>query len=88
MNSFLLEIGLEEVPASMVQPSIEQLRELVAKTLQQQNLSGQIEIFGKDFIGNRYLALSRMNFSSPYRFLGLHLFLQASKEQGRQEPFL
>ena len=28
--------------------------------------SGQIEIFGKDFIGNRYLALSRMNFSSPY----------------------
>ena len=46
MNSFLLEIGLEEVPASMVQPSIEQLRELVAKTLQQQNLSGQIEIFG------------------------------------------
>ncbi|MEK9974276.1 MAG: glycine--tRNA ligase subunit beta, partial [Deltaproteobacteria bacterium] len=30
----------------MVQPSIEQLRELVAKTLQQQNLSGQIEIFG------------------------------------------
>ncbi|MGA1549295.1 MAG: glycine--tRNA ligase subunit beta [bacterium] len=46
MNSFLLEIGLEEVPASMIQPSIEQLRELVAKTLQQQNLSGQIEIFG------------------------------------------
>ena len=43
MNSFLLEIGLEEVPASMVQLSIEQLRELVAKTLQQQNLSGQIE---------------------------------------------
>ena len=46
MNSFLLEIGLEEVPASMIQPSIEQLSELVAKTLQQQNLSGQIEIFG------------------------------------------
>ena len=46
MNSFLLEIGLEEVPASMIQPSIEQLRELVTKTLQQQNLSGQIEIFG------------------------------------------
>ena len=46
MNTFLLEIGLEEVPASMVQPSIEQLKELVAKTLQQQNLSGHIEIFG------------------------------------------
>jgi len=46
VNSFLLEIGLEEVPASMIQPSIEQLREQVAKTLQQQNLSGQIEIFG------------------------------------------
>ena len=46
MNSFLLEIGLEEVPASMVHPSIEQLRELVPKTLQKQNLSGQIEIFG------------------------------------------
>ncbi len=46
MNSFLLEIGLEEVPASMIQPSIEQLSELVAKTFQQQNLSGQIEIFG------------------------------------------
>ena len=46
MNSFLMEIGLEEVPASMVQPSIEQFRELVAKTLQKQNLSGQVEIFG------------------------------------------
>ena len=40
MNSFLLEIGLEEVPASMVQPSIEQLRELVAKTFQQQKKQG------------------------------------------------
>ena len=28
--------------------------------------SGQIEIFGKDFISDRYPALSRMNFSSPY----------------------
>ncbi|MDA8823569.1 ABC transporter ATP-binding protein [Opitutales bacterium] len=28
--------------------------------------SGRIEIFGKDFISNRYPALSRMNFSSPY----------------------
>jgi glycyl-tRNA synthetase beta chain len=46
MNSFLLEIGLEEVPASMVLPAIEQLQQLASKTLQQQNLSGQIEIFG------------------------------------------
>ena len=46
MNSFLLEIGLEEVPASMVQPSIEQLRELVANTLQELNMSGRIEVFG------------------------------------------
>ena len=28
--------------------------------------SGRIEIFGTDFIRNRYPALSRMNFSSPY----------------------
>jgi len=28
--------------------------------------SGRIEIFGKNFISNRYPALSRMNFSSPY----------------------
>ena len=28
--------------------------------------SGSIEIFGKDFIKNRYSALKRMNFSSPY----------------------
>ncbi|MEC8542503.1 MAG: glycine--tRNA ligase subunit beta, partial [SAR324 cluster bacterium] len=64
MNSFLLEIGLEEVPASMVTPSIEQLRELVAKTLQQQNLSGQIEIFGtprRFGLLVRYLPASQAN---------------------------
>ncbi len=28
--------------------------------------SGEIFIFGEDFLGNRFRALSRMNFSSPY----------------------
>ena len=28
--------------------------------------SGQISIFGHDFVNNRYAALKRMNFSSPY----------------------
>jgi ABC-2 type transport system ATP-binding protein len=28
--------------------------------------SGEIFIFGEDFVGNRFHALSRMNFSSPY----------------------
>ncbi|MBG31370.1 MAG: ABC transporter [Opitutae bacterium] len=28
--------------------------------------SGEIRIFGEDFVGNRFPALARMNFSSPY----------------------
>ena len=28
--------------------------------------SGEISVFGKDFVANRYPALERMNFSSPY----------------------
>ena len=39
MNTYLLEIGLEEMPAQMILPAVEQLKTLVNKTCEQHQLS-------------------------------------------------
>ena len=46
MNHFLLEIGLEEVPAQMILPAGEQLRRFAQQWLEKESLSGSIEVFG------------------------------------------
>jgi glycyl-tRNA synthetase beta chain len=39
VNTYLLEIGLEEMPAQMILPAVEQLKSLVQKTCEQHQLS-------------------------------------------------
>ncbi|MBS1256579.1 MAG: Glycine--tRNA ligase beta subunit [Deltaproteobacteria bacterium] len=39
MNTYLLEIGLEEMPAQMILPAVEQLKSLAQKTCEQHQLS-------------------------------------------------
>ena len=39
MNTYLLEIGLEEIPAQMILPAVEQLKSLVQKTCESHQLS-------------------------------------------------
>ena len=39
MNTYLLEIGLEEMPAQMILPAVEQLKSLVKKTCRNQRLN-------------------------------------------------
>ena len=39
MNTYLLEIGLEEMPAQMILPAVEQLKSLVFKTCENNRLS-------------------------------------------------
>ncbi len=46
MNTFLLEIGLEEVPAQMVLPSCDQLQQFAEKLLSDHKLNAQIAVFG------------------------------------------
>ena len=39
MNTYLLEIGLEEMPAQMILPAVEQLKSLANKTCELHKLS-------------------------------------------------
>jgi len=39
VNTYLLEIGLEEMPAQMILPAVEQLKSLVQKTCENHQLS-------------------------------------------------
>ncbi len=39
MNTFLLEIGLEEMPAQMILSAVEQLKSLAQKTCEKQQLN-------------------------------------------------
>ena len=39
MNTYLLEIGLEEMPAQMILPAVEQLKSLAQKTCEKQRLN-------------------------------------------------
>ena len=39
MNTYLLEIGLEEMPAQMILPAVQQLKSLVQKTCEKHQLS-------------------------------------------------
>ena len=39
VNTYLLEIGLEEMPAQMILPAVEQLKSLAQKTREKQRLN-------------------------------------------------